>query len=82
MLSNTKQDVVQIRIEDNGPGIHTAQYESIFDLGVTNRANHGGSGIGLYFTRTLVHQLGGRVLVENSAIGWGSCFLIELPCKY
>ena len=82
VLSNTKQDVVQIRIEDNGPGIHTAQYESIFDLGVTNRANHGGSGIGLYFTRTLVHQLGGRVLVENSAIGWGSCFLIELPCKY
>jgi len=70
--------VFHIRVEDNGPGIHLSECEAIFDLGVTNRIGEG-SGIGLYMARTLVSQLGGRVVIEESAIGWGSCFLIELP---
>jgi signal transduction histidine kinase len=80
LMKGEKTDVVQIRVEDNGPGIHAAEYEPIFDLGVTHR--EGGSGIGLYISRILVHQLGGRVQVESSALGWGSCFLIEIPCIY
>jgi signal transduction histidine kinase/DNA-binding NarL/FixJ family response regulator len=80
LMKGEKTDVVQIRVEDNGPGIHAAEQESIFNLGVTHR--EGGSGIGLYISRILVHQLGGRVQVESSALGWGSCFLIEIPCIY
>jgi signal transduction histidine kinase len=79
-LSAANGDVVQIRVEDNGPGIHAAEQESIFNLGATY--HEGGSDIGLYISRVLVHQLGGRVQVESSALGWGSCFLIEIPCIY
>lgn len=73
--------VYQIRIEDDGPGIHSRNFENIFNLGITTRKNAGGSGIGLYMARTLAHQLGGTIIVESSAIGWGSCFLIQLPCE-
>jgi signal transduction histidine kinase/DNA-binding response OmpR family regulator/predicted RNA-binding protein with RPS1 domain len=68
---------LQIRIYDDGPGIHTSLRERIFDLGFTTR--QGGSGIGLFITRQLIESLGGRISVEESHVLWGTTMLIELP---
>ncbi|MGB8646292.1 MAG: ATP-binding protein [Anaerolineae bacterium] len=68
---------LQIRIADDGPGIHSALRERIFDLGFTTREQ--GSGIGLFMTRNLVQSMGGRISIQESHILWGTTFLIELP---
>jgi signal transduction histidine kinase/DNA-binding response OmpR family regulator len=67
---------LQIRIHDDGPGIHTALWERVFDLGFTTRKH--GSGIGLFMTRQLIESLGGRIAVEESHPWWGTTILIEL----
>jgi signal transduction histidine kinase len=73
-----QQDVLVISIEDNGPGIHRRLWERIFELGFTTRAE-GGSGMGLYITRSLVETMGGRVSVAESAVLWGTTVVVELP---
>lgn len=71
------QPMLQLRIEDDGPGIHRRNWERIFDLDFTTRAE--GSGLGLYLSRSLIQSQGGRLLVESSHVLWGTTFLIELP---
>jgi signal transduction histidine kinase/predicted RNA-binding protein with RPS1 domain/ActR/RegA family two-component response regulator len=68
---------LHVRIHDDGPGIHTAHWERIFDLGFTTRKE--GSGLGLFVTRRLIESLGGRVRVEESYRLWGTTMLVELP---
>jgi len=74
------QMVLQVMVEDDGPGIHRRLWERIFELGFTTREEEG-SGLGLYITRSLVEALGGRVYVVESHILWGTTFAIELPFK-
>ena len=75
------QDIVlQISVEDDGPGIHHRLWERIFEMGFTTRRGEG-SGLGLYVTRGLVETLGGRVYVAESHILWGTTFVVELPFK-
>lgn len=70
---------VKIRVIDQGPGIHAKLFEEIFKLGFTTRA--GGTGMGLYITRALVENMGGRVRVEESLITIGTTFVVELPVQ-
>lgn len=69
--------VLQLRVEDDGPGIHRRNWERIFDLDFTTRPE--GSGLGLFLSRNLIQSQGGRLLVESSHMLWGTTFLIELP---
>jgi signal transduction histidine kinase len=71
-----------ISIADNGPGIRSEDLDRIF-LPFQRLSGHGdipGSGLGLYFTKTLVEQQGGQVWAE-SKLGEGSRFFIALPCR-
>lgn len=72
---------LRIWVEDDGPGIHRRLWERIFELGFTTRRD-GGSGLGLYVTRSLAEALGGRVAVAESFLLWGTTFLLELPAVY
>lgn len=65
-----------VRIEDNGPGIRKADMQTVFNLFVTFK--EGGTGLGLSISKKIVERLGGRIEVENSALG-GAAFLIYLP---
>jgi signal transduction histidine kinase len=69
--------ICKILIEDNGPGIHTSHWEKIFDAGFTTRPN--GSGIGLYISRNLMEDIGGRIYVSKSCILSGTLFVLEFP---
>jgi signal transduction histidine kinase len=75
-----RDDDCVISIADNGPGIRPEDLDRIF-MPFLRLPGHGdvpGSGLGLYFTKTLVEQQGGRVWAE-SKLGEGSCFFIALP---
>jgi signal transduction histidine kinase len=66
---------------DNGPGIPSDELDRIFLPFRRLRTHHNvpGSGLGLYFTKSLIEQHQGRVWVE-SEVGKGSRFFIALPC--
>ena len=92
--SQGPNNILEIRVEDDGPGIHRRLWERIFDLGFTTRHEHSspsglvhglpirheqGSGLGLYICRSLIESLKGQVYVAESYILWGSTFIIEMP---
>jgi signal transduction histidine kinase len=66
-------------IADNGPGIPPDELDRIFVpfRRLPIHRDHPGSGLGLYFTKNLVEQQGGRVWAE-SELGKGSRFVVVL----
>lgn len=75
-------DVVRLRVTDQGVGIPQAQLKRIF------RRFHRfqwrgskvkGTGLGLYIVRSIVRGHGGRVFATSDGEGRGSTFTIELP---
>jgi signal transduction histidine kinase/FixJ family two-component response regulator len=71
------KQVVRVTIEDDGPGIHRRLWDRIFELGFTTRDE--GSGLGLYISRSLIEDQGGRLFVSDSRVLWGTSITVELP---
>jgi two-component system, sensor histidine kinase FlrB len=67
---------LQLRFQDNGPGVPAAELERIFEAFVSGRPN--GTGLGLAVALTVVRAHGGelRCISEPAA---GACFVVELP---
>jgi signal transduction histidine kinase len=81
-LEMTRDQKIQIAIEDQGPGIKKEEQERIFDafyrLGSELRRETRGIGIGLSIVKHVAEAHGGRVFLE-SAPGRGSRFVLQLP---
>jgi signal transduction histidine kinase len=79
---HTSDSHVRFAVRDRGLGIPEEEQERIFDkfhrLDPYLQRGVGGTGLGLYICRELVHQMNGRIWVESSA-GEGSTFSFELP---
>jgi signal transduction histidine kinase len=69
---------VCIVISDTGPGIAAESLSRIFEPYFTTKRSGEGTGLGLFVTRTLLENLGGRIEVR-SAVGEGTCFTVTLP---
>lgn len=67
---------VEIRIEDNGPGISDDMKEKIFEKGEKDTGSRG-TGIGLYLVQTLVDNYGGEVWIEDND-PTGAVFVVVL----
>lgn len=67
---------VEVRIEDQGPGVPKDIMASIFDPYVTNK--HKGTGLGLAIAKKIVEEHGGVVWLENRA-GGGATAIVRLP---
>jgi len=81
-LSRIGQDV-EIRVEDDGPGIPDHALEKIFQRFYTDRPNQGfgqNSGLGLSISRQIILAHHGRIWAENSLTG-GAKFVIRLPAQ-
>lgn len=80
--TQTNEDEIWIRVQDEGMGISHDGREAIFERfhqleqGYNRRA--GGLGIGLALARELMEMHGGRIWVESEE-GYGSTFYVALP---
>lgn len=81
LFEETQEEATcRILIRDNGPGIHAALWGKIFEMGYSTRQD--GSGIGLFVSRNLMEEIGGRIYVADSHILYGSTFAVEFPVQF
>lgn len=82
VLLDMSDDLLTIRIEDSGLGIHQEDIPRIFDQFYIGRAEGRrsieGTGIGLALVQELVQLMGGSISVD-SELGRGSTFTTVLP---
>ena len=69
---------LNIRIQDNGPGVPHELKESIFSR-YMRIGEEKGMGLGLSLVRAIVEKYGGGIHVEDAATQ-GAVFVITLPC--
>jgi len=67
---------VEMRIEDNGPGIPEDMLGQLFDPYVTSKPR--GSGLGLAIVKKIIEEHGGMIWAENRESG-GARVVIRLP---
>jgi signal transduction histidine kinase len=74
-------DMLELRVEDDGRGIKEAHRERVFEPFFTTRRGQGGSGLGLHIAYNLVTQkLGGSIRVDcPGPSGRGCAFVLRLP---
>lgn len=72
-----QRGVVQIVIEDTGPGIPPEEIDKLFSPFVSTKGSRG-TGLGLPVSQKIVGEHGGRILVESQP-GHGARFTLELP---
>ena len=74
----------EFRIRDNGIGMSEEFQKTIFEAFTRERSSTvsgiQGTGLGMAITKNIVDMLGG-VITVHSAVGKGSEFIVELPCK-
>jgi signal transduction histidine kinase len=71
--------VVEVAVEDNGPGPDAAQREALFDPFFSGRAAGRGRGLGLPIAWRLLRANGGDVRLEPAAADEPTRFLLRLP---
>ena len=78
-----RENDVEIRVRDNGIGIHPELLPHVFELFTqlnrTDGRTQGGLGIGLALVQRLVQMHGGEVSAVSDGPGKGSEFVIRLP---
>jgi len=76
---------VQIRVQDNGCGIHPDFLPHIFErfrqADSSSTRSHGGLGLGLAIVRHLVELHGGQIQAESRGEGQGATFIVTLPLR-
>ncbi len=71
---------VELRIEDNGPGVPETVRPHLFEPFVSQSLGREtlGMGLGLFLAASLLDMYGGRIRYENR-VGGGASFVLELP---
>jgi len=74
-------DHALVEVADTGPGVPDDIGERIFEPFFTTRGDTGGSGLGLWLSRTIVEEEGGQLTWRNRGAheGGGAVFTVSLP---
>ncbi|HXR08933.1 MAG TPA: ATP-binding protein, partial [Candidatus Acidoferrum sp.] len=78
VTTRRKGELVQVRVEDNGPGVPAHLVSRIFEPFFTTKKMGAGTGLGLSISHQIVADHHGRIFHEPSALG-GAAFVVELP---
>ena len=71
---------VVVRVIDNGRGIDPAIQPRLFQK-FASSVDFGGTGLGLYISKSIIEAHGGRIWAENNTDGKGATFSFTLPLK-
>ncbi len=77
IISSSDAGLVQLAVEDDGPGIAPADRPRIFEPFFTTRAV--GTGLGLPIVKRLIEAHGGNVRLDDPTPGRGARFELSLP---
>jgi PAS domain S-box-containing protein len=74
--------VIQVLIEDDGPGIAEEHIDKIFEPFFTTKKDVG-TGLGLWVTKEIIDRHGGTVMAhsQREASSRGTVFKVHLPCN-
>lgn len=80
--ASEEDESIRFMVADQGVGISEEHLPHVFErfyrAGPRSKRGATGTGLGLYVSRNLIEQMGGRIWVE-SQVGHGSKFYFELP---
>jgi two-component system NtrC family sensor kinase len=72
--------MLELRVEDDGPGLTRELQEKVFAPFFTTKKEGEGTGLGLYICRNIIQEHGGSITIESHP-GEGASFLILLPVE-
>ncbi|PCJ85543.1 MAG: hypothetical protein COA54_11065 [Thiotrichaceae bacterium] len=75
IVTECTEELITIRIDDQGRGIDTEEGESVFDPFYTTKVE--GMGLGLSICRAIIEAHDGKIWAENTTRG--ASFIFELP---
>ncbi len=78
ITTDRTNDVLRLRISDDGPGIPAENLHSIFNPFFTTKDVGEGTGLGLSICYGIIREHGGEMWVESEP-GEGATFCVELP---
>jgi two-component system, sensor histidine kinase and response regulator len=78
VLSTALGPIVQLAVQDTGPGIPIAEHATLFESFVQGQHKRAGSGLGLHLSRRIMEVHNGSITME-SEVGRGSTFTVVMP---
>ena len=80
IATSEEDEVVRVRVSDDGPGIPEEHLEEVFDpfRRLASSTPAPGSGLGLHIAKMMVEGQGGRIWAESGP-DEGATFVVELP---
>ena len=80
-VSDTKIDGVELKVEDNGPGVSAEHRAHIFEPFFTTKKDVG-TGLGLWVSKEIAERHGGKIELSSNHNGLGGAvFSVFLPCE-
>lgn len=81
VMANCYADVLEITIEDSGPGFPEKEMDLVFDKFYRlHNSRTGGTGLGLSIVKGFTEALGGQVYLKNREQG-GAQFVLHIPAE-
>jgi len=84
-VKELKEKSIKVSVQDQGPGIPEDLREKVFDKFFRSphdsRSSAAGLGMGLAIARAMVEAHCGRIWIENTAAGRGTCVSFIIPLK-
>jgi two-component system sensor histidine kinase PhoQ len=78
LFARRRETGLELRIEDDGPGIDPALAERLLERGVRADEAVAGHGIGLAMVRDIAAAYGGGIVIERSRLG-GAAIVVCIP---
>jgi two-component system, OmpR family, sensor histidine kinase VicK len=74
-----KENKVRVLVADTGTGVDPSIVPMLFSRFVAK--SESGTGLGLYISKSIIEEHGGRIWVESNTPGRGATFAFEVPIK-